>query len=80
MRTLKLAIEKDDASAITPALEGLTAAMQGVSQKLYAQTAQEQAGGGSTTGGDGASTAPPPGTNGSDDQVIDAEVVDDQKS
>ena len=78
--TLTSAIEKDDASAITPALEGLTAAMHGVSQKLYAQTAQEQAGGGSTTGGDGASTAPPPGTNGGDDQVIDAEVVDDQKS
>ncbi len=78
--TLKSVIEKDDASAITPALEGLTSAMHGVSQKLYAQTAQEQAGGGSTTGGDGASTAPPPGTNGGDDQVIDAEVVDDQKS
>ena len=78
--TLKSAIEKDDASAITPALEGLTAAMHGVSQKLYAQTAQEQAGGGSTTGGDGASTAPPPGTTGGDDQVIDAEVVDEQKS
>ena len=80
MATLKSAMEKDDASAITPALEGLTAAMQGVSQKLYAQASREPAGGGgATTGGAAGSTTPPPGANGGDDQVIDAEVVDDQK-
>ena len=80
MATLKSAMEKDDASAITPALEGLTAAMQGVSQKLYAQASREPAGGGgATAGGAAGSTTPPPGANGGDDQVIDAEVVDDQK-
>ncbi len=79
MATLKSAMEKDDASAITQGLEGLTAAMQGVSQKLYAQASREPAGGGGATGGAAGSTTPPPGANGGDDQVIDAEVVDDQK-
>ena len=76
---LKSAIEKDDASAIAPALEGLTAAMQGVSQKLYAQASREPAGGADAGAGAGGNAAPPPGANGGDGDVIDAEVVDDQK-
>ena len=76
--SLKSAAEKEDASAIKPALDALMAAMQGVSQKLYAQTAQEQKDAGAANGGkDGAGA--PPGANGGDGDVIDAEVVDDQK-
>ena len=76
--SLKSAAEKEDASAIKPALDALMAAMQGVSQKLYAQTAQEQKDAGAANGGkDGAGA--PPGASGGDGDVIDAEVVDDQK-
>ena len=76
--SLKSAIDKEDASAIKPALDTLMAAMQGVSQKLYAQGAQEPTGpaaDGATTG----SAGPSAGADGGDGDVIDAEVVDDQK-
>ena len=76
--SLKSAAEKEDASAIKPALDALMAAMQGVSQKLYAQTAQEQKDAGATDG-ETDSTGAPPGASGGDGDVIDAEVVDDQK-
>ncbi|MXY24481.1 MAG: molecular chaperone DnaK [Acidobacteria bacterium] len=76
---LKSASERDDVSAIKPALDSLMAVMQGVSQKLYAQSAQEQKDAGATNGKeDGPGT--PPGASGGDDDVIDAEVVDDQKT
>ncbi len=76
--SLKSAIEKEDASAIKQALDALMAAMQGVSQKLYAQSAQEQKGDG-TTNGKAESAGPSPGASGGEGDVIDAEVVDDQK-
>ncbi len=76
--SLKSATEKEDASAIKPALDALMAAMQGVSQKLYAQTAQEQKDAGATDGETGSAGAAP-GASGGDGDVIDAEVVDDQK-
>ena len=76
--SLKSAIEKEDASAIKQALDALMAAMQGVSQKLYAQSAQEQKGDG-TTNGKAESAGPSPGASGGEGEVIDAEVVDDQK-
>ena len=47
---LKSASERDDVSAIKPALDSLMAAMQEVSQKLYAQSAQEQKDAGATNG------------------------------
>ena len=76
--SLKSATGKEDASAIKPALDALMAAMQGVSQKLYAQTAQEQKDASAPNGEkDGAGA--PPGASGGDGDVIDAEVVDDQK-
>ncbi len=76
--SLKSAVDKDDASATKPALDTLMAAMQGVSQKLYAQGAQDPTGaaaGDETTG----TTGPSAGAGGGDGEVIDAEVVDDQK-
>ena len=76
--SLKSATEKEDASAIKPALDALMAAMQGVSQKLYAQTAQEQKDASATDGETGSAGAAP-GASGGDGDVIDAEVVDDQK-
>ncbi len=76
--SLKSAVEKDDASGIKQGLEALMAAMQGVSQKLYAQSAQEQTAADATNGKAGGA-GPPPGSNGGDGDVIDAEVVDDQK-
>ena len=76
---LKSASERDDVSAIKAALDSLMAAMQGVSQKLYAQSAPEQKDPGATNGKeDGSGT--PPGASGGDGDVIDAEVVDDQKT
>ena len=76
---LKSASGKEDASAIKPALDSLMAAMQGVSQKLYAQSAQEQKDAGATNGKEDGPGAPP-GASGGDGDVIDAEVVDDQKT
>ena len=76
---LKSASERDDVSAIKPALDSLMAAMQGVSQKLYAQSAQEQTDAGATNGKD-ADPGTSPGAGGGDGDVIDAEVVDDQKT
>ena len=76
--SLKSAIEKEDASAIKQALDALMAAMQGVSQKLYAQSAQEQKSDG-TTNGKAESAGPSPGASEGEGDVIDAEVVDDQK-
>jgi len=68
LASLKTAIEGDDISAIRSATEQLMTASQSFSQKLYdaASTSQASAGGGES--------AP------NDDDVIDAEIVDEDKA
>ncbi len=68
---LKTAIGGSDVEAIRNATDALMSASQSFTQKLYESAAQQSGGDGSTGGGPGAS-AP------SDDDVVDAEIVDDE--
>jgi molecular chaperone DnaK len=76
----KKAIEGGDAAAINKALESLTAVQHKAAEALYRQ--QAQAGG---PGGGAGAPPPPPGAEsggtrgGGDGDVIDAEVVDEEK-
>jgi molecular chaperone DnaK len=66
---LKTALNGNDIAAIKTAHEALGAAAQQFSQKLYEKASAEQAAGTSASGAAG-------GT-GSDDDIIDAEIVDE---
>jgi molecular chaperone DnaK len=66
---LKDALAGPDVEAVKRAHEGLLSASQEFAQRLYAQAAQDQSAG-AAPGGAGAS-AP------ADDEVADAEIVDD---
>jgi molecular chaperone DnaK len=68
---LKKAIAGDDVEAIKSATERLVTASQSFSQKLYEAASQEQ---GASAGA--ASSA----TGANDDEIVDAEIVDDEKS
>ena len=71
LKELKDALAGPDVDAVTRAHEGLTAALQDFSQRLYA-AAQQQAAANDAGGGDpGAASAP------SDDDVAEAEIVDE---
>jgi len=67
---LKGTLEGDDVDAITSATSALAAASQTFGQKLYEQAAAQ----GGTPTGDGGGAAP------SDDEVVDAEIVDDEQA
>ncbi len=71
LATLKGAISGTDTEAIKAATEALMTSSQGFTQKLYdaAAAADREAGAGA-----GSSTQP------SDDDVVDAEIVDDEQS
>ncbi len=72
---LKTAIAGSDLEAIKTSTELLMNASQQFTQKLYEQAAQaDAAGGGGSAGSAGASSAP------DDDEVVDAEIVDDEAS
>ena len=78
---LKKAIEGNDAAAMSKAMEALTAAQHKAAEALYRQ--QQQGGGapggaGPTPGAD-AGGQPSGETTGGSGEVIDAEVVDDEK-
>lgn len=68
---LKSVKDGDDLEAIKNAVEALMTASQGFAQKLYEATAEETAGNGAAGAG---SSAP------NDDEVVDAEIVDDDAS
>lgn len=68
--TAKSALEGSDISAIKDAMEKLGVESQGLGQAIYEATQAEQAAGGS----DGAA-----GSSSADDNVVDAEVVDDDQ-
>ena len=72
---LKKAIESNDTERMKAAIEAVNAEMQSVSQDLYsqAQAAQEAAGDAGSAGSGDA------GNEGGEDDIIDAEVVDDEK-
>ena len=65
-KDLKDALGGSDVEAIRRATDGVVSASQTFAQRLYEQSSQE--GGGA--GGDGAAPA--------DDEVVDAEIVDEQ--
>ena len=73
---LKTALEGSDIEAIRTATETLMKASQGFAERLYAQaSADANAAAGSGGGDSGASASGP-----SDDEVVDAEIVDDQSA
>jgi molecular chaperone DnaK len=69
---LKDALAGADVEAVRQAHEGLMAASQEFAQRLY-QSAQAQQSAGATPGGDATGTP-------SDDDVADAEIIDDERS
>jgi molecular chaperone DnaK len=68
--TLKTALNGNDMAAIKTAHEALMQASQSFSQKLYEKAAAENA--------SGTSAAHSQGNPGADDDIIDAEIVDDE--
>ena len=70
LKTLKDALGGSDLEEIKTATERLVTVSQGFSQRLYEQAAQSA---GAAGGAGGGSTAP------DDDEVVDAEIVDDEK-
>ncbi|HEY7137079.1 MAG TPA: molecular chaperone DnaK [Acidimicrobiia bacterium] len=78
LKTLKDALAGPDIDQVRHAHEALLGASQEFAQRLYAAAQQQQAAGGAAggTGGPGAGGASQP----SDDEVADAEIVDDEQS
>ena len=74
---LKTALAGNDIAAIRTAHEALMAATQAFSQKLYEAASRDDAGAaGSSASGQAGGTDGPGGTSG-DDEIIDAEIVDE---
>jgi molecular chaperone DnaK len=65
-------LTSEDAAEIRSRSDALQAAFQKVSEQIYSQAAQEQA----TTSSDGVSQ----NGAGDEEEVVDAEVVDDEKT
>jgi molecular chaperone DnaK len=65
---LKKALDGNDAAAIRSATEALMSASQAFSQKLYEAAARDANAAGSSASGQ---------TGGTDDDIVDAEIVDD---
>ena len=75
---LKTANEGTDVAAINTAIEGLTTAQHKAAEELYGQAGASGAGPSSTSGSDAGDASA--GTGGSEEgDVIDAEVVEDDK-
>jgi molecular chaperone DnaK len=72
---LKKAIESNDTDAIKAGMEALNNEMQSISQDLYSQAGADQA----AAGGAGPEAAGEGSDASGDDDIIDAEVVDDDK-
>jgi molecular chaperone DnaK len=78
---LKKAIESSDTAAVTRGLDALTQAQHRAAESLYRQQQQQPAGGGPTPGADAGGGQGPGASGGGSQQgdVIDAEVVDEEK-
>lgn len=73
--SLKTALAGDDESAIKPAFDKLNESQQKLGQAIYSQSQADQAGAAGAAGGEG---APADGqAQGDDEDIVDAEVVDD---
>jgi molecular chaperone DnaK len=72
--SLKSAIESNDVAAMTSGMEALTQAQHKVAEALYKQAGASGAPSGEPAGSEGAPPPPPGG-----DDVIDAEVVEDER-
>jgi molecular chaperone DnaK len=70
LASLKEALAGTDLEAIKTATESLVSASQGFAQRLYEQASAESA----ATAGEPSASAP------NDDEVVDAEIVDDQQT
>jgi molecular chaperone DnaK len=71
LKELKDALAGTDLSAVTRAQDSLNAVLQDFSQRLYAAAAQQQQAGGAGDAGGAGASAP------NDDEVADAEIVDE---
>ena len=70
---LKTALEGEDIEAITTAQTALVEASQKIGDALYAQSATDP------TAGDAPAEGPAEGASAADDDVVDAEIVDDEE-
>lgn len=71
---VKKALDGDDIEKVKSAMEDLNAKAQKIGEAIYAAAAAEQAGSEGEAGTEGSASG-----NGEDDDIIDAEVVDDDK-
>jgi molecular chaperone DnaK len=71
---LKKALEGDDSAAIISATERLGTVSQKLGQAMYADAQAQQATAGGSTGGT------PGGASGGDEDVVDAEIVDEPET
>ena len=76
--SVKSALEGEDADAVKTAHENLVASSQKIGQALYASAEQEQAAGNPGAAQDDA-TAAAGATSAPDEDVVDAEIVDDER-
>jgi molecular chaperone DnaK len=74
LASLKTALEGEDIEAIKTATDALMAASQTFAQQLYEQAAADAGGAQAAGGGPGEAAASGP----DDDEVVDAEIVDDE--
>jgi molecular chaperone DnaK len=75
----KKAAEGEDPEAIKQALEKLNQASHKLTEMMYQQATQQQAGGPQDASGGQSSTQEPEATEEAEEEVIDAEVVDEEK-
>ena len=76
IKDVRESLDADDAGQIKAKTDALQTAFQKVSEQIYEAAAAEQA-----AAGDGAGAASPSGNGaGSEEEVVDAEVVDDESS
>jgi molecular chaperone DnaK len=74
VESLKKALEGDDTDAIKSAAAQLAETSQEMGTAMYAQAQSQQ----QASGGEGAGPSGSDGTEGSDEDVVDAEIVDDE--
>jgi molecular chaperone DnaK len=77
LKALKDAISGTDQEAIKSATERLAVGVQELGKKLYEAAAASAAPAGGPAAGDGAYSAQPSGDATSDEEVVDAEIVDE---
>ena len=76
LKEVKEALEGSDVDRINRTLESLKTASQAMGQRMYEQASQQHA----TAGGSGAGTGDSGSSGTSDDEVVDAEIVDEPES